>query len=554
MRTPGAERIWLAALAVIVALVVVLSHADARNDSVTADEPVHLAAALAQTAGGGWSLNLEHPPLAKELFGRAARLSGARDGPLSFRSFFRSCQDVLFRNRGGVAVDSVLLPARAVTIGFFAMLIVASFAAAGGGGAGLLAAALVAGEAAFFPHGHLATTDVPFAALGVAAVAATLRLRDKPSFSNALLAAVLLSLAALTKFTGLLLLPAAAFLLLLPGPAGGESRRHNVVTFAIGLPLLAALLTAGLLRLWNPPSPRESLAVLSGLYRLPPEDRARVEAIGAVDPASARYAAGLLVNLRQAEAGRQTWYLGNVTGHPSAAYHPVALVVTAPAIWLALVAAGAAFAFGRGAPFRARALLLSGALVFLLSLPGPRIGVRHVLLPAALISAGAAAALAARVAPRLLRSVVLLGAALSLVPLALGRTIGREGLAARFFARPAVADSNLDWGQDLLRLGRELPARGLKPESLAIAYFGGDEPAVRIPAAADLLRGGSLEGRRLLAVSRQLLLVGPEAALDPEGVPGARAAVAATRDPRARFLFRAGNSIDVFETQPAGSR
>jgi len=541
--SPRVARIGLVA---ILALVVALSILDARRDSVTADEPVHVAAGLAQTTRGGWSLNLEHPPLAKELFGRAARLDGARDGPISFRAFFRSCQDVLFRNRGGVSAEAVLLPARAVTVAFFALLIAASYAAAGGGTAGLLAAALLSGETAFFPHGHLATTDVPFAALGMAAVAALLGLVERPSAARALLAASLLALAALTKFTGLLLFPLAAFLLLVGGGTASRDRRRQLL-FALAVPLAALLATVVLLRLWNPPSASQNLSLLTNAYHLSAGDRERIDAIGRVDPGAARYAAGVLINLRQAEAGRRTWFLGEVTGRPSAAYHVVALLVTAPAVWIVLVVVGAALAFWRAAPLRARALLLAGALVFLLSLPGPRIGVRHVLLPAALISAGAAAALAARVAPR----VALIGVAVALVPLAFGRSIGREGLAARFFVRPAVADSNLDWGQDLLRLTGELSARGLKPEALAIAYFGGDEPAVRLPAAADLLRGGSLEGRSLLAVSRQLLLVGPEAALDPEGVPCARAAVAAARNPRARFLFRAGTSIDVFEFQPA---
>jgi hypothetical protein len=171
--------------------------------------------------------------------------------------------------------------------------------------------------------------------------------------------------------------------------------------------------------------------------------------------------------------------------------------------------------------------------------------VRHVLLAATLASAGAAAALAARVKTRAL----LATAAVALAPLALGRTIGREGIAARLFPRPALADSNLDWGQDLIRFGRELSARGLSPGDLAIAYFGGDEPAVRIPGVADLLRGGSLKGRSLLAVSRQFLLVGPGSALDPESVPRAKEAVAAARSPGARFLFRSGTSIDVFALQ-----
>lgn len=543
------RRLEGAGLAAILGLAVVLSLLDGRRDSVTADEPVHVAAGLAQAVHGGWSLNLEHPPLAKELFGRAARLAGARDGPISFRAFFRSCQDVLFRNRGGVAADAVLLPARAVTVGFFAFLIAASYAAAGGGGAGLLAAALVAGEAAFFPHGHLATTDVPFAALGAAAVAALLGHLEKPSASRLLLAALLLALAALTKFTGLLLFPVAAGLVLL-GAEAKPAKKPKRVALALGIPLAGLLAAVALLRLWNPPSSAENLSLLTGIYRLSPADQGRIQAIGRVDAGAARYAAGLLVNLRQAEAGRPTYFLGAVTDRPPATYHAVALLVTAPAVWLLFVAAGAASSLRRGAPPRTRSLLLSAVALFVLSLPGPRIGVRHVLLPAVLASAGAAAALAQRRGPRpLLVSVIA-----ALAPLALGRTIGREGLAALLYQRPALADSNLDWGQDLLRLRDELGRRGLSPSGLAVAYFGGDEPSERLPGAADLLRGGSLEGRTLLAVSRQFLLVGPGASLDPAGVPGAAAAVAAVRSGRARFHFRAGTSMDVFSFQTDSDR
>jgi hypothetical protein len=539
---PG--RLAIAGLGAILALAATLSLLDAGSDSVTADEPVHVAAGLSQAIHGGWSLNLEHPPFAKELFGRAAHLAGARDGPISFRAFYRSCQDVLFRNRGGVTSGAVLLPARAVTTGFFLLLIAASFAAAGGGGAGLLAAALVAGQAAFFPHGHLATTDVPFSALGAAAVALLLGFLEKPSAPRAVLAALLLALAALTKFTGLLLFPVAAGLLFF-GTGSKAGRPVRRAALAVGLPLAGFLGALALLRFWTPPSASENRALLAGIYRLTPGDQSRIEAIGRLDDGAARYAAGVLVTLRQAEAGRPTWFLGRVTAHPPASYHVVALLITAPAIWLLLVAAGTALSLRRGTAPRARRLLVSAAALLVLSLPGPRIGVRHVLLPAVLASAGAAAARA----PRLGRRLLAVSAAAALVPLALGRTIGRDGMASALFHRPALADSNLDWGQDLGRLRGALKSRALGPGDLAIAYFGGDEPEARLPGAADLLRGGTLGGRKLLAVSRQFLLVGPVAALDPDGVPGAREAVQAVRDGRARFLFRGGTSIDVFTLQ-----
>ncbi|MFI5182404.1 MAG: hypothetical protein ACHQPI_13545 [Thermoanaerobaculia bacterium] len=535
-----------AGLAVIVLLTVGLSVLDAREDSVTADEPVHVAAGLAQAVSGGWSLNLEHPPLAKELFGRAARAAGARDGPISFRSFFRSCQDVLFRNPGGVPGERILGAARAVTIAFFALLLVASSIAAGGGRAGLFAGALVAGQAAFFPHGHLVTTDVPVAALGVAAVAATLGVAERPTAGRAGLATLTLSLAALTKFTGLLLFPVSALILLVHA-ASADAMRRRLAALGLAIPVAAALLTLVLLRLWTPRSAPENLTLLTGIYRLSAADRNRIAAIGTVDPGAARYATGLLVNLRQAAAGRRTYFLGKVTDRAPAIYHAVALGVTAPLSWLVLVGLGALFALRRDAAPRARLLLLAAVTVFVLSLPGPRIGVRHVLLPAALLSASAASALAGWLPGWRL------GAALAaaLAPLALGRSIGREGAAAALFPRPALADSSLDWGQDLLRLRAALVARGLRAEEVALAYFGGDEPAERLPGVSDLLRGGLLSGRPYLAVSRQYVLVGPEAALDPRGIGGAGEAVAAVRTGRARFLFRAGTSIDVF-TLPEG--
>jgi hypothetical protein len=197
------------------------------------------------------------------------------------------------------------------------------------------------------------------------------------------------------------------------------------------------------------------------------------------------------------------------------------------------------------APLRAR-LLLFGGLVFLAaSLGGPRIGVRHLAPAIVLLSAGAATALG----PVLLRrspAAFVAALLLALSPLAVGRSIGRHGALARLFAEPPLADSNLDWGQDLPRVAELAESRGIAPGTLGVAYFGGDLPAYRIPGCVDLLASDA-PLPRYVAVSRQLLLAGPGAALFPEGRARAARVVAELKARDADFLARAGDSIDLFE-------
>ena len=220
-----------------------------------------------------------------------------------------------------------------------------------------------------------------------------------------------------------------------------------------------------------------------------------------------------------------------------------------PVPWLLLVLAGTLAAFVR-APLRSRLLLFSGAAFLAASLGGPRIGVRHLIPVIVLFSAGAAAAFG----PSLLRrspAAFVVALLLALSPLAFGRSVGRHGLAARFFRAPPLADSNLDWGQDLPRLATLASERGIPPASLGVAYFGGDLPSFRIPGCVDLLATDA-PLPRYVAVSRQLLLVGPETALFAEGT-----AARGTRPGRAeergtpRSSARAGDSIDLFEIPSA---
>ena len=526
----------------VVVLAASLAVVDARRDGATADEPIHLAAGVAQAAHGGWNVNVELPPLAKEAWGRAARAAGAVEKPpLSFRSVFLSSRAQLF---SAPSPETVLFAARLVTVGSLVLLLVFAARAAGGGEAGLLAAALLAGQTALLPHGHLVTADVPVAALVAAAAWGTVALYDRP-FSARLLGTALAAAAAIaTKQTALVLLPLLPLLLV---PAIRLSRDARVTRrfalVAVALPLLTLALLAVLLRPYASATDG-ALAPLLSIYRLAPPDASLVTNVASVDAGLGRYLLSTLFVFRQTEAGRPGYFPGEASTTISPAYHLVALLVKSPLPWLLLVAAGTLAAVVR-APLRARLLLFGGIAFLAASLGGPRIGVRHLAPAIVLLSAGAATALG----PSLLRRSPAAYAAailLALSPLAFGRSVGRHGALERLFAAPPLADSNLDWGQDLPRLADLVASRGIPPDALGVAYFGGDLPAYRVPGCVDLLAADA-PLPRYVAISRQLLLVGPEAALFPEGRARAARVVAELKDRDAVFVARAGDSIDLFE-------
>lgn len=534
----------------IAALAAILSVVDARRDGATADEPLHVAGSVALARYGSWAVIVEHPPLSKALYGAAALAAGARDEPpLSYRDLFRSARAQLFAGRPGVPRDRVLLAVRGAATGVFVLLILAAAGAAGSPEAALLAAALVAGQTALFPHGHLATTDLPATLAIVLAVWATAAFASKATALRFFAAALAAGAALAAKQTALVLLPLLPLLVvpsILSAPAGEERRRR--VTGAVLLPISAIVVLALLLRPVSAGDPPGTLALLARIHRLSPDDTRRALVVERLDRGLGRYALATLFVARQTEVGRRTYFLGTVTTSAPRSYHLVAVLVKSPLAWLLLVGAGLSFALRRGSPERGRLLVAAAALCFLSALGGPKIGVRHVFPAVVLASAGAASALAPALSRHGRRALVA-ATLLALSPLAFGRALGRFGASARLFPSPPLADSNLDWGQDLPRLAELARQRGIPPSSLGVAYFGGDLPSLRIPGCVDLLEAdASLP--RYVAVSRQLLLVGPETALFAEGRSRAARVVAELKARDAGFVARAGDSIDLFELPP----
>jgi uncharacterized SAM-binding protein YcdF (DUF218 family) len=161
----------------------------------------------------------------------------------------------------------------------------------------------------------------------------------------------------------------------------------------------------------------------------------------------------------------------------------------------------------------AAALLLGPALVFAVGIGSSyNIGVRHVLPVYPALAVVAAVAFVRALPVRRAAAAPALLATLSLFEVARvhPHEIAFFNSAAGGPARGArwLNDSNLDWGQDLLRLCRALRAAGKSGET-TIAYFGGGVPQVICPEARTFV-GESAPSPGLWAVSQYVMAAAPE--------------------------------------------
>ena len=526
MRPPGrAAAAGAVLLLALLGAALVVDHQ--RLDTATMDEPFHALAGCEYALSGTYWANLEHPPLAKLLAGAAAGLAGARPPrlpePFSFATA-EAPQRFLYAND---LPPGPLLAAARRPFPLLHVLVVLLGAAAAGRAAGPLAAAgaalLLAFEPTLVAHAGFLHTDVG-AALGfLATVVAALAALRRPSWPRWAATGVLLGLSLATKFTAvflgpLLLVLVLAFLLLerrrtgrLPlAPLGGLA-----AAFALAAPVLLGVYTVSMRNMPRAEAERSARLFLAG-RRAAPATIERVAALSRLLPPAGHYVAGLAgIAEQNRRGGGVNVFRGEVSvdGFPS--YFPVAFLVKSSLGLLgALALAAALVAARRVRPgFGALAFLLPPAFVFLSSVSTSyNIGVRHVLPAVPFLAVGAAVAIVRGLPPR-----AAAGALLALGLLQAGETVAVHPHEVSFFNAAAggpakghlwLNDSNLDWGQDLDRLARELARRG--ETAVTVAYFGGAYPPHHLPSARlfDAARTPLTPG--LYAVSAYLLAAGPE--------------------------------------------
>ena len=408
--------------------------------SPVTDECAHIACGLEWIERHAYSLEDQHPPLARVAVALGPYLAGAHypaAGGLSERGAAILAQ--------GPGVMRNLELARAGNLPFFWLACSVVFLWARrclGAVGGVAALLLFTTLPPILGHAGLATTDMALTATLGAAALATLSWVREPSVRNSLLLGCCGALAVLAKFSSLPFFAASA-LLMAAWQLAGDWRsaltltRRHITGLACALALGALLVWAGYFFSFGPMSNTSHL-------------RPAPEFFSGIHSARAHNRAGHLAYL-----------LGDFSQTGFRAYYPVALAVKTPLPFLALLALGAVVCISSlrtrsewGQPLAFSAGVLGCAVAF----SRVNIGVRHVL-PVYIGFSIAAAAGLLWLARR--RSAFWIGVAAVFWLVLSGAAAHPDYLAYFNLAAGAkpervLIDSDLDWGQDMKRLAVRL--------------------------------------------------------------------------------------------------
>lgn len=472
----------------------------AADDAPTYDETAHIAAAAAYAVAHDLGWNVEHPPLLKLGPGLALRASGVNlpTTTAQFRSHEQYLwgQQILYAagNDPARVLRIARLPMMAITL--LVGLIVFGFSRdLFGTRGGLLALATYTVSPDVIAHGRLVTTDVGSAGFVVATCWMVWRARER-DYRWIVAAGAALGLAASSKFNVLVYLPVILSVALWTTiRADGRVMRRLVLA---GAAAVGSLAIVWLSYLSVDPSLRleavEPIALQVGRTATGP-----MATVADLLPFPEAYRVGLRYALAANTRPRPAFLLGDsyLGGRP--AFYPLVLSMKTPVGVLALWAWSQLTLLRR--PRRSdviAAVTLPAAFVLVVGvLSGVNLGVRHVL-PAVLLLIVGVGALGG---PRRARTATKSPRPGHRSAIAWG-LVGITALSA-WLAHPAylayvnepwggpdnayrlVADSNVDWGQDLARLGARLEGE-TGDRTIYLAYFGTGIPGAYGIDAEDL--------------------------------------------------------------------
>lgn len=504
---PGLRR---AAVAALFGLGMVLAVTSLTRDSVTWDETAHLTSGYSYLRTGDFRLAPDHPPLAKMWAALPLWLAGAN---WSVESTFDwhtgnawECgRTWLFHDNDG---QRLIASGRLMMVGLLVGLWLATYRlarATAGPAAALLALAVAVLCPTFLAHGRLVTTDLPATLLMWVTLLCWVRALRRLTIGRGLCAIGSLAALSLTKFSWPLILPALGVMAAVSvfrskawpiqwkvrkGASDGEralATRGQRALGALGLALAAGAGTW--VAIWTAfgwsyssfrGADRESARMMPPYDDVRPVQSNMAEAWQSVmtdgrgAPLQDRMARALdwarqnhllpegylfgLAYTHKSLLERSGYLFGKFSNTGWREYFAIAFLLKTPLPTMALMLLGLA-AWLRMRP-RCNGLLLSGALVLVATvgvtavLGNLNIGQRHILPLYPAVAAAAGAAWLWR--GRIVRGVV----AALLVWLAVENVRGypdylsyfNELIGRRENAMRYLADSNLDWGQDLLRL------------------------------------------------------------------------------------------------------
>ncbi len=447
----------------------------------------------------------------------------------------------------------------------FGLLIVVVWATAralAGPGAGLLAAGLIALDPGFVAHASIVHTDVGAALTMTTALVLALAAARRSSPALWISSGLALGVALATKFSAVLLLPLFAAVPLLALLAEGERRTvRSAATKALGvvtagviaLGLLAAIYVASM-RAMPEGKPSECVARFLAGRGASPHVVDRYAKLSLALPSLGHWAAGVKGVALLSEEGRENvnFFRGEISRFGFPAYFPASFVLKSTPAFLLLLVATLALGRRELATYWVGSLLLAGSFYFAIAMTSSfNIGVRHLFPVYPLLAISGAVVLARRLpvrrfAPVVAGLVLSTGVSLASVhPLELGYfnfILGSPERGAAWFA-----DSNVDWGQDMKRLGDYLRDTGTEAETTVVAYSG--LATNYYSRSCRLLDPSRPLSPGLYAISDSMQAVGPEFLEGLEGRASAdqlRALLSQLRT-RGRRLRRVGASITIWE-------
>ncbi len=504
----------LAGLLIAVASVVAI--ASAWHDAPIVDEDPHIGAGYSYIAGHTYEFNPEHPPLAKDFAGLA--LIFLHINPKILPTAETAVNDQWNFGRSLIyhsGVDPILLihVARLPLILFFIFcgwLIFLWARKTYNSRAALLAVFLFAFCPTVIAHSRFVTTDVP-ALFGVLfATYFFLRYLQEQKTANFWLASLSFGIALLTKFSTFLLVP--YFLLLVLVWAWSQHREFfkpalrllvkSILVMAVGFVVVVGSVYQLHVFDYPPAQQKNDAATILTGYQIPIV--ADIVVWGSDKPilrAYAQWGLGLAMVFQRAEGGNRTYYLGQLSSTAFKSYFPVVYALKEPIPFLILLLCAIwigwrAWRAGHG-PFKNKirdhfpvfAMLIWIIIYVATSINvNLNIGIRHLMPIYGFIFILVAGAIEnsitkyeLRSTNRTLKSLILNSKFLILLLLAwyLAEFISVYPYYLTYFNEFAggpsgghnyVVDSNLDWGQDLWRLGDYVKANHI--QKIYLDYFG----------------------------------------------------------------------------------
>ena len=540
LRAPHRTAIVLAVLASLTAAVRIGSTWRVFNE--TTDEAYHIACGMQWLSAGQYTYETQHPPLARIVVALGPYLDGAK-----FHNVGTGHQEGRLLLDEAPDYYGLLTRARAGNLLFYFLGCLSVWLLARRCG-GTIVAAVSVGLFTLIPvvlgHAGVATTDMALSACLTLAFWGWQQWMDRPGDpKRAALAGAATGLAMVSKFSSVLFLPA----MLVPILVWRWRRKDRKAGGRLGLlKAMACAAVAFFFVCW--PVYRFDLTPA----RVPPDRKFFLldELIGGAGwmHDAAYWFLELPLPLAGMTRGIGEVYQHNWDGHWAYLFghlsqqgwwyfFPIVLAIKTPIALAILAIAGAVVAFRERNRSALECLIAAAAIVLVSMASNVNIGVRHVLPVYLLISV-----LAGLAVVRLWKHKWIMGALC--VWLAAGSVMAHPDYLADFnllaMGKPEriVADSDLDWGQDLHRATLMLRERGVR--EAWIAYDGTAQPARETGVVYRELPENTRVRGWVVASMRRLYFV------------GARVQASGKPDPYGWLktltpTMRAGRSVVIFE-------